>query len=217
MLRISRPLARFRRKAWNVLLDLRYGAMLRGSVATMYPEKGSTETANTAYDVLAEIFPPGSIREDDVLVDIGCGKGRVLNWWLSRGYRNKIIGIELDPRIAEQTRRRLRRYRNVVVITGDAIENLPPDGTVYYLYNPFKLPVVRAFCDRLAKSLDGSKEVRIYYFHPSAASLAVFEKDPRWQIAERRTADKLWSKGDVAVIRPACSQTSGGVPSHPDA
>jgi hypothetical protein len=42
-------LACLRRSVLNVLFDLRYGAM--------YPEKGSTETANTAYDVLAEIFP----------------------------------------------------------------------------------------------------------------------------------------------------------------
>jgi hypothetical protein len=215
MLSISRRLARFRRSVWNVVLDLRYGAVLRGTVATMYPEKGVTETANTAYDVLSEVFPPGSIREGDVLVDVGCGKGRVLNWWLSRGYRNKIIGIELDPAIAEQTRRRLRRFHNVCVITGDVIENLPPDGTVYYLYNPFTLPVVRAFSDRLARSLDGSKEVRIYYFHPSSASLAVFENDPRWQIAERRPADKLWSEGDVAVIRPARAHTGGGGTYHP--
>ena len=33
------------------------------------------------------------VNSDDVLVDVGCGKGRFFNWALSKGYKNKIIGI----------------------------------------------------------------------------------------------------------------------------
>ena len=32
-----------------------------------------------------------AIKSSDVLVDVGCGRGRVINWWLSLGLGNKIV------------------------------------------------------------------------------------------------------------------------------
>jgi SAM-dependent methyltransferase len=194
---ITKKLAAAKRAVWNALLDLRYGRLLRGSVESQFANLGAVETANTPYDVLAAIFPPGVIGDDDVLVDIGCGKGRVINWWLHRGYRNKIVGIELDPTIADQTRRRLRRHNNVAIITGDAIEHFPSNGTVFYLYNPFNESTVRAFRDRILELTDGARETRIFYYRPVHG--AIFERDSRWAV-ERRRVSANWSE-EVAFIR----------------
>ncbi|MEJ7639236.1 MAG: class I SAM-dependent methyltransferase, partial [Singulisphaera sp.] len=71
-------------------------------------------------------------------MDIGCGKGRVLNFWLERFPNNRIIGVELDDRVADRTRRRLERWRNVKIITGDAVAALPAEGTIFWMFNPFK-------------------------------------------------------------------------------
>ncbi len=81
-----------------------------------------------------------------MLVDIGCGKGRVINFWLHQGLTNRLIGLELDPDVATAAQQRLAPYRNVQIIVGDAIENLPTDGTLFYLYNPFERPIVEALC-----------------------------------------------------------------------
>jgi SAM-dependent methyltransferase len=201
MTTLAKRFALIKRKAWNLLLDLRYGGVLGGTVQTRYAGKGATNTENTPYDVLAAIFRPGTIHSSDVLVDVGCGKGRVINWWLSRGYRNKIIGIELDPDIGDQTRRRLRRYSTVSIIGGDALENIPADGTLYYLYNPFAASVLQVFCDRLAEVLDNSKDVRIYYYRP--LHIAVFKNDPRWEVVDYRPVHSLWPELKIAVIRPS--------------
>jgi SAM-dependent methyltransferase len=194
-----------RRMATSMLLDLRYGGLLRGVVETRFGDQGATHTINTPYDVLAASFRPGEIRAGDVLVDVGCGKGRVINWWLRSGFRNRIIGIELDPEVAAKTRRRLRRHQNVSIICGDAIDELPADGSVYYLYNPFKAPVVRAFRDRLAEMSAG--EVRIYYYHPRHIDL--FENDQRWTVSDRRLVNRASPAIDLAVIRLA-SRAEGG-------
>ncbi len=113
------------------------------------------------------------IAPNDVLVDVGCGKGRVLAWWLSRGYRNRMIGLELDPRIAAATAARFAAASNVRVIAGDAVENLPPDGTLFWLFNPFDEPVLRAFRDRLKQCCE--EGARLVYSH--ARHLAVFSGD----------------------------------------
>jgi len=102
--------AKLRALPWvarNMAMDLRYGALLSGTIKSR--RSGASNVANSQYSVLPPIFD-GRIGRDDVLVDVGCGKGRVINWWLSRGLRNRIVGIELEPEVASATAKRLARY-----------------------------------------------------------------------------------------------------------
>ena len=136
---------------------------------------------NTDYGVMGQIFQD-RIRESDVLVDVGCGNGRVINWWLSRGLRNKIIGVEIQEEVAKRTRRRLRRYPNVEIITGDAVENLPPDGTLFYLANPFDATTVRRFKAKMREHCARRDDIRIIYY--ACVQVGVFSEDPSWSIEE---------------------------------
>jgi len=172
-------LARSKRLFRNAYLDLRYGAFLGGTRKTPYSHLGIEDTANTDYGVLPLIFT-GRIRDSDVLVDIGCGKGRVINWWLSQGLCNRIIGIEIDEGVAAATRRRLARFGNVEIIAGDVIQHLPSEGTLFYLFNPFKAFAVEAFKNRLAQLVSGRKDVTILYYNCVHAE--VFGLDPNWLV-----------------------------------
>jgi hypothetical protein len=95
--------------------------------------------------VLRDIFSRVPISPDDVLVDVGCGEGRVINFWLSQGWKNPMIGIEAVEAVADEARKRYRKYPNVSIVTGDALANLPCNGTLFYLYNPFGEEVVAQF------------------------------------------------------------------------
>ena len=60
----------------------------------------------TPYSVLERLVNTGLIRKGNVLLDYGCGKGRV-DFFLSRQTRCRAIGIEYDERIwqkAEENR-----------------------------------------------------------------------------------------------------------------
>jgi hypothetical protein len=103
--------------ARNLATDLRFGGSLAGTEPPASP--GTAPVTNSQYSVLPHIFA-GQIRSSDVLVDVGCGKGRVINWWLSRGLRNPIFGIEHHREVAGATAARLRRHRNVTVVNEDA-------------------------------------------------------------------------------------------------
>jgi protein-L-isoaspartate O-methyltransferase len=131
---------------------------------------------NTPYAVLPEIFA-GRIGPDDVLVDVGCGKGRVINWWLSRGLRNRMYGIELDPEVAAATRRRLRRFGNVTIITGDATSSVPDDATLLYMYNPFDAAAVARLKENLTERFARHGITVLYW---NLEWLAAFQDDPRW-------------------------------------
>ena len=72
--------SRIYRLVYNVLFDLKYGRFLGGKKHTPYSLMGANVTANSDYKAMT-IFFKGNIKLDDVLVDVGCGKGRVINFW----------------------------------------------------------------------------------------------------------------------------------------
>jgi len=133
-------------RAFASAIDLAFGGRLcRTDLdATIYRDDRHT-MVHTDYHVLRDIFARVAIAKSDVLVDIGCGEGRVINFWLSQGWKNPIIGIEVVEAVADRARKRYRKYKNVSIVTGDALANLPFNGTLFYLYNPFSERTVARF------------------------------------------------------------------------
>lgn len=181
----------------NLLLDVRYGGFLGlnfGAYDVLCrPGTKDSPSAEFSYspyhwlaclnnsdvECLQQIFD-NRIKASDVLVDVGCGRGRVINWWLDHGCYNQIFGLELDQATAERARRRLRRHKNVTIIAGDAVQNIPAHGTLFYLFNPFDAPTVVAFKDRLKEISVDHRSIRILYYTP--VHIHVFENDPAWNV-----------------------------------
>jgi hypothetical protein len=188
----------------NAYMDFKVGGQfLGGVIETPYSQLGAFNSANSTYGVVTDIFTNRvKVNKDDVLVDVGCAKGRVINAWLLLGLRNKIIGIELDDQIAARTKKRLERYKNVSIIAGNVLDNLPNDGTIYYLFNPFHDRVLKAFIDKLWEINTGrGKDVRIVYYN--CAFLDVFKDDQRWVIEEEFDCPNLVAAHRGAIIRLA--------------
>lgn len=190
----------------DTFLDLRYsGRLLRGNLETHYGHLGSNDVYHSKYSALAIIFRLIPITEKDVLVDVGCGKGRVINYWLSRKLKNKIIGLELDERIAANTAAQFAGQNNVRIISGNAIHNIPEDGTIFYFYNPFSEEVVRQFEETMSRMFAG-KQIRIIYYNPK--SVHVFQNG-KWLIKyinfEKDLGYKRWGRinkyHDLALLR----------------
>jgi hypothetical protein len=166
----------------TIAIDLRYGGHCGGTRPSRFESLGAAVTMSTEYHHLDELFHRAGIRIDqaDVLVDIGCGKGRVINYWLARGYRNRIIGLELDPDVADSVRRRTRSWPNVAIVTGDAVENLPGDGTIFYAFNPFNAAVMARLKAQMEALFRGSREVVLLYYN--CHYMGVFQDDPAWRV-----------------------------------
>jgi len=163
----------------TAILDLRYGSILKGMKASPYRSIGANDTANTKYEELDSVFKDVEIGDAEVLADVGCGKGRVINYWLSRGLRNTMYGIELDPEVAREARRRLRRRQNVRILAGNVLEILPGDVTLLYLFNPFSREVMLRFKAVLDAHKPGDS-IRIVYYN--AVDKDVFESDRRYSV-----------------------------------
>ena len=163
----------------SALRDLRYGRPLGGTVRSRYEHLGAFHATNSPYEDLDRIFDGVEMRPEDVIVDVGAGKGRSLNWLLDRYPANRIYGIELDPELAAATARRLRRYPNVTVVAADATRVIPPEGTVFYLFNPFDAEVTARFARAL---LERARPATIVYYN--AKFLEPFRADDRFAVRE---------------------------------
>lgn len=202
----------FRECIYEVYFDCCFsGKLLRGNCKSAYKHLGANDVYHTKYSVMPLIFGFVPINRRDILVDVGCGKGRVINYLLSRRLKNKIIGLELDPKVAECTRQHLSRWRNVIILTGDAIVNLPLEGTIFYFYNPFSEEKVREFELALSQRFH-NKPVKIIYYNPR--SLHVFQND-NWTINyinfEKDLGIKCWGRinkyHDLAIITRPVSKS----------
>jgi SAM-dependent methyltransferase len=172
----ANALFQLRAKMATALLDLRFGRLLRGAQETRFAQMGAYAISNSSYAAVRHLFR-GRVKDSDVLVDVGCGKGRVINSWLADGYTNRVIGVELDAEVAASTRARLRHFHNVSIVCGDIVANFPDDGTLFYLFNPFDAPAMMRFKDRLKESVARRSmgEATVIYYNCRHAE--VFAKD----------------------------------------
>ncbi len=176
-------LSRVYKLIYNISIDFTYGHFLGGNIKSKFKNAGAYDTVNSSYFLLPKLFANTTITEKDVIVDIGCGKGRVINWLLAQGKRNKIIGIELDPDIAEETKKRLRQHKNVEIIHGNVLDCLPSNGTLFYLYNPFNADILKKFINCLLNQHHLlNTEITIIYHN--CQHLNIFQKDSRFIINE---------------------------------
>jgi SAM-dependent methyltransferase len=146
----------------SALRDLRHGRPLGGTVRSRYEHLGAFHATNSPYEDLDRVFAGVDVSPGDTIVDVGCGKGRSLNWLVDHFPGNAIVGIELDPRLAAATARRLRRRANVTVVCGDATQVIPPAASIFYLFNPFDGEVMERFAAAL---LERGKPATIVYYN----------------------------------------------------
>jgi hypothetical protein len=166
----------------DIVVDRRYGGSCGGTYKGRWDDLGYRGTSSAHYGYLAKLFSDKyvPIGPDDVLVDVGSGKGRVLNFWLHKGLRNRLVGIEIDERWATFSADRLRSYPNVEVICGDVFDTIPPDGTIFYIFNPFMRDVCERFKDLLRDLRGPGADVTLVYYMSNHADL--FEDDPAWEV-----------------------------------
>ncbi len=193
------------------VLGSAFGGDCGGYKRSPYKTRGSTDTQSTEYGQLECLFRRVPISPSDVLVDVGCGKGRVLNYWLSLGLTNRLIGIELDQEIAAPTRERLKCYPNVTIFTGDALDLLPAEATVIFLFHPFIPEVVGRLKTVLMQRRAGRDLTIVYY---NSVGLDVFRNDPAFDLREMDAKDGLFFPSAILRLRQLL-QHHAGAP-HPE-
>jgi SAM-dependent methyltransferase len=126
------------------------------------------------WSALRAALPRGDVTNDDVFLDLGSGKGRVVLQAALRYPFKRVIGVERSPELNAIAAENLRAVRHrlrcpdVELVTADALEwDIPPDITIVYMYNPFRGEVFSRVIERLVDVVDSrGRGLRIIYMNP---------------------------------------------------
>lgn len=140
----------------ELLQDWRRGVKTRGFTASAsfgFSPAVVHSYEGTPWELIRAAFDALEVDESDVLLDYGCGKGRVL--FEARRYPfRRIIGVDIVPELVEVARSNLREDSRCHIEHADAADYaIPDDVTIIYLFNPFEGSSLEVVGGRIAESM----------------------------------------------------------------
>ena len=125
----------------------------------------------TPYSVLERLANSGLISKKDVLLDYGCGKGRV-DFFLAYQTKAKTIGIEYDERIyqraIENQRTATSRAKADFVLSRAEEYMVPAEVNRFYFFNPFSVEILHKVIARIFESYYVKpRDVYLFFYYPS--------------------------------------------------
>jgi SAM-dependent methyltransferase len=93
------------------------------------------------------------LTEQDVFLDVGCGKGRVLAYLLKSHAPCRLCGIEINEISGRTAQEWTQKYDRVDVMIGDAFRLDYNDYTVLFLGRPFLPKTFQQFLESMEASL----------------------------------------------------------------
>ena len=130
----------------------------------------------TPYSVLERMVGSGLFRESDVVLDYGCGKGRV-GFFLGYRVRSRTIGIEYDEHIyrdaAENRKTTISRIKPDFVLTRAEEYAVPEEVSRCYFFNPFSVEILRAVMARILESwYEHPRDLYLFFYYPADEFIA---------------------------------------------
>jgi 16S rRNA G966 N2-methylase RsmD len=165
--------------------EQRLGIRTRGTVMIHQPDAYFYGTF--AYRSIFKILRHMKLRPNDVFVDLGCGKGRIVCCAALFNIR-RAIGVELDGGLcgfAIQNGDRLRKRRaDISIIHAPAQEFDYRNCTKIFLFNPFGEQTLKHVVNVICRSIvERPRPVEVVYVNPAYDS--VFEQHPLFERVER--------------------------------
>lgn len=125
----------------------------------------------TPYSVLERLANSGFIGKKDVVLDYGCGKGRV-DFYLAYQTKANTIGVEYDERIyqgaiANQKTAVSRTKTEFVPVRAEEYQ-VSTDVNRCYFFNPFSVELLHKVMARVVESYyENPREVLLFFYYPS--------------------------------------------------
>ena len=152
----------------------------------------------TPYCVLERLAESGLIGGEDVVLDYGCGKGRV-DFFLSHQTKARTVGIEYDERIyadALENQRTARATADFVLANAEHYE-VPGDVTCCYFFTPFSVEILHKVMARIVESwYDCPREIMLFFYYPADEYIAYLMTVEELEFYDEIECDDLFT-GDA--------------------
>ena len=173
-------------------LEDTYGVVTLDEFDIAHPDRRHYEPSG--WRQLARALKGRPIGPDEVFLDYGSGKGRIV-YQAARLPFGRVLGVEISEQLTEIARRNIERNRDrlrcgeVTLTCADVVDfEVPDDVTYAYLYNSFVGRTFEVALDGLVRSYDRRpRSLTLIYTHPLLAHvLAAHGRFELEQVVGRR-------------------------------
>ena len=141
----------------------------------------------TPYIVLEELVKLDLIGEDDVVVDYGCGKGRI-GFFLNKQTDCRVIGVDHNEQLLRVAANNLKRYGDngrITFVHSKAEDYVPSDANCFYFFNPFSTKIFRQVLRRIGESVEENpREVLIFFYYSTVEYITYLPTETRLELIE---------------------------------
>ena len=154
----------------------------------------------TDYCVLERLVKSGFFGQGDVVLDYGCGKGRV-GFFLSYRTNAQVIGIEYDKRIyadaLENRKSTISRRKPEFLLTRAEEYAVPADVNRCYFFNPFSVEILHKVIARICESwYENPREIFLFFYYPADAYISYLMTVDELEFYDEIACDDLFT-GDA--------------------
>lgn len=154
----------------------------------------------TPYPVLERLANSGLIRKKDVVLDYGCGKGRV-DFFLSYQTKAKTLGIEYDERlyqsVLENRKTAVSNAKTAFVLARAEEYEVPAEVNRCYFFNPFSVELLREVMARVMESYhENPREVLLFFYYPSQEYLSYLMEMDELELYDEISSGDLFEGND---------------------
>lgn len=125
----------------------------------------------TPYCVLERLANSGLILKKDVVLDYGCGKGRV-DFFLAYQTKANTLGIEYDERIyqgaLENRKTAVSKVKTEFILARAEEYTVPAEVNRCYFFNPFSVELLKKVMAKIIDSYyEKPREIFLFFYYPS--------------------------------------------------
>lgn len=150
----------------------------------------------TPYCVLERLANSGFIGKRDVVLDYGCGKGRV-DFFLAYQTKAHTLGIEYDERIfnvaLDNHKTAVSKMRTEFVLADAQIYGVPEEVNRCYFFNPFSVELLQKVIARIMESYYANpRELLLMFYYPSEEYISYLMTVDELQFYDEIMCDDLF-------------------------
>ena len=154
----------------------------------------------TSYCVLERLAGSGFFGKEDVVLDYGCGKGRV-GFFLAYRKSARTIGIEYDERIyrdaLENRKTAISRIKPEFILTRAEEYAVPGEVNRCYFFNPFSVEILHKVMARVIESYyENPREIFLFFYYPSDEYIAYLMTVEELEFYDEIECDDLFDGKD---------------------
>ena len=129
----------------------------------------------TPYSVLERLAESEYITRDNILVDYGCGKGRV-DFYLSAKVGCETIGIDFDERMIKKALENSKSFigklkPKFICISAENYE--VGNADCFYFFNPFSIEILRSVFGKIIDSYyKNPRPMTLFFYYPDEEYVA---------------------------------------------